>query len=474
MTQTDSYSSQSVVPDPLPPSGVGVPDQRAFSAAPKMQARRRSRVSAPIPLPPVGRHRSASSGFPGLHLSERRLLLLFGDLFLVNVALLTGLRLAPRTRVPWGWGTVQTHLPWFITLSLLWFVAAAVLDTYDLKIASSPYAGPFRTLKTLLPVAVAYFLVPVISAPLTRSRLSWALFLSVATVGLVLWRVAYAQVLAQPIFRYKALIVGAGWAGQTLARAVRERLNSDYELVGFLDDAPDKQGQTVAGLPVLGPCATLLETLQKWGATEVIVAVTHRWSDELLQALMDCQERGIQVTPMPVLYERITGRVAVEHIGQRLHLLFPGEVRATKRLFDGLKRLSDVALAAGGLAISWPLWLLIALAIRLDSEGPIFYIQERVGKGGHTFRVIKFRTMVQNAEEAGQAVWATENDPRVTRVGRLLRRMRLDELPQLINVLRGEMSMVGPRPERPQFVGHLAEEIPFYRARHAVRPGLTG
>jgi exopolysaccharide biosynthesis polyprenyl glycosylphosphotransferase len=189
---------------------------------------------------------------------------------------------------------------------------------------------------------------------------------------------------------------------------------------------------------------------------------------------MDCQEHGIQITPMPVLHERITGRVAVEHIGQRLHLLFPGEVAATRRLFDGLKRVTDVVLAVVGMGTSWPLWLLIALAIRLDSDGPILYIQERVGKGGHPFRVIKFHTMVQNAEEGDRTVWATENDPRVTRTGRLLRRMRLDELPQLINVLRGLMSMVGPRPERPQFVGQLAEEIRFYRARHAVRPGLTG
>ena len=206
----------------------------------------------------------------------------------------------------------------------------------------------------------------------------------------------------------------------------------------------------------------------------MILAITHDIHGELIRAIMDCQEQGIRITPMQRLYEEITGRVPVEHIGDNWPAILPLDHAATGKLFPFLKRAMDVAIAIIGLLIFVALFPLIALALYLDSPGPIFYCQERVGKAGQPYRLIKLRTMVPDAEPDGEPMWAKEKDPRVTRVGRFLRLTRLDELPQFINVLRGEMSIVGPRPERPDFVAELEKHIPFYRARHAVKPGMAG
>jgi exopolysaccharide biosynthesis polyprenyl glycosylphosphotransferase len=192
----------------------------------------------------------------------------------------------------------------------------------------------------------------------------------------------------------------------------------------------------------------------------------------LLQALMDCHEQGIQVTVMPHVYERLTGRVPVEHVGSNFHVIMPVD-RDPNRLYLLTKRAMDLGIALLGGVVMIVLLPLVALATALESPGPLFYRQVRVGRGGRLFEVIKFRTMVPDAEAEGPR-WATERDERITRVGRVLRRLRLDELPQVINVLRGDMSIIGPRPERPEFVATLEREIPFYRARHALRPGVTG
>jgi exopolysaccharide biosynthesis polyprenyl glycosylphosphotransferase len=193
-----------------------------------------------------------------------------------------------------------------------------------------------------------------------------------------------------------------------------------------------------------------------------------------MAALMDCHERGVSVTPMALLYERITGKVAVEHIGDEWYLALPVQQSGTITLYRFIKRVMDLC---GGFLLSLIFLAVlpfVAAAIKLDSRGPVFYFQERVGLHGRPFRVRKFRSMVQDAEGDGQARWAVKGDSRVTRVGALLRKTRLDELPQVLNVISGEMSLVGPRPERQQFIEQLQQQIPFYRARLAAKPGLTG
>jgi exopolysaccharide biosynthesis polyprenyl glycosylphosphotransferase len=190
---------------------------------------------------------------------------------------------------------------------------------------------------------------------------------------------------------------------------------------------------------------------------------------------MACYEQEIAIVPMPILYEQLTGRVPIEHVGeQHWTVVLPLEGRSVFNVYPAIKRLIDIVLALAGLAIFALMLPLVGLAIILDSPGPIFYRQQRVGRGGRQFEIVKLRSMIPNAERHSGPQWAQQDDPRVTRVGRILRKTRLDEAPQLLNVLRGEMSLIGPRPERDVFVEQLTQQIPFYRTRLAVKPGLTG
>jgi exopolysaccharide biosynthesis polyprenyl glycosylphosphotransferase len=249
-----------------------------------------------------------------------------------------------------------------------------------------------------------------------------------------------------------------------------------YELVGFIDDNPAYAGSTVEGIPVLGNQESLLPMAQALQIDEVIVAITHRHAigDTLFDDLLRCRELGIHLSTMSTLYERLLGRVPVQHVGRDLTMALPSADASYHRLFALVKRLIDLAVGVAGLGVLALVIPCVALANRVGSPGPLFYRQVRVGRHGQPFQVIKFRSIIPDAEAVSGAVWASTGDDRITPVGRFLRRTRLDELPQFVNILRGEMSLIGPRPERPEFVEQLAATIPFYRARHAVRPGLTG
>jgi exopolysaccharide biosynthesis polyprenyl glycosylphosphotransferase len=228
-------------------------------------------------------------------------------------------------------------------------------------------------------------------------------------------------------------------------------------------------------VPVAGTSGDLLALVQRENVSEIILAQGRELSGQMFQAVMDCYEQGISIVPMPLLYEQVTGRVPVEHVGQRYWTtMLPIEGSSIFDPYPLIKRLMDIVLALVALILFGLLLPLIVLGMMLDSPGPIFYSQERVGKGGRIFKVIKLRSMIPNAERDTGPLWASKGDPRITRVGKILRKTRLDEVPQFLNVLRGEMSLIGPRPERPEFVSDLSQKIPFYRTRHVVKPGITG
>ncbi len=406
-------------------------------------------------------------------LSERRLLLLLLDLLALNGALLLALALRPA--YPLTLALIGQNPLWFLLLSALWPPLAWALDAYDVHLVSQFPRSALAVLKAGLLSAGIYLLIPYLTPPLPTAR--WMLFAwpLLALVLLVAGRGLYALTLAQPMFCRRALIVGGGWAGRTIAQTLAERANGTYEIVGFVDDDPDKQRTTVHGkLNVLGDRHTLPELIAGHKVTTLVLAITHEIDGELFQALIDCLEQGVEIIPMPVLYEQLTGRVPVEHVGGNWYVAMPLDHPGTSATWPLVKRLFDLVSAGLGalcLGLATPF---IALAIYLESPGPIFYTQERVGKGGKRFRVYKFRSMVPDAEKRGQAVWAKEKDPRITRVGRVLRKTHVDEFPQFFNILKGEMSAVGPRPERPEFVAELVDEIPFYQVRHAVKPGMAG
>jgi len=289
---------------------------------------------------------------------------------------------------------------------------------------------------------------------------------------MVYWRLSVVWVSQNPRFAERVLILGTDDNAITLAREVLNRRESGYTVVGFLGNEPELVGKSLINPKVVGLYDQVGEMISRYRASRVVVAASDRRKRlplDSLMALKLCREVAIEESAS--FYERLTGKISTEML--RPSWLIFSEETALKRVYRRTTRILDLILAVAILICSLPVMILAAIAVRLDSMGPVLYRQDRVGLNGRVFRIVKFRSMRTDAEKDG-AVWASETDPRVTRVGRVIRKMRVDELPQLINVIRGEMSLIGPRPERPVFVEELQRQIPYYGQRHLVKPGLTG
>jgi exopolysaccharide biosynthesis polyprenyl glycosylphosphotransferase len=299
-------------------------------------------------------------------------------------------------------------------------------------------------------------------------------FLIFVIILTLAWRYVYVRVFTRPAFQRRVLIVGAGESGKDIMNVLGELNPPPFYVVGLVDDDPGKQGMEVGGARVLGDSGTLLETVQKHRVSDIIVAITGAMNGEMFQALLDAQENGVEIIRMPVFYEELLGRVPIRHLeSDWLLRSFVDEVRVSS-LYLLLKRVMDISGAMVGLVVLALVSPFVALAILLEDGRPILYSQARLGQGGRKFYIHKFRTMRPDAEAQGTPLWTHEGDPRMTRVGKVLRRMHIDEFPQFLSVLKGDMSLVGPRPERPELVEMLEKEIPFYRARLLVKPGIGG
>ena len=285
-------------------------------------------------------------------------------------------------------------------------------------------------------------------------------------------RLLFRMVSALPRFSQHVLVIGTSDLGIAISKAMRERGNLGARLVGFLSDQTTHQRATFDGVPVLGKVHEIEKIVENERIDRIVVASKSRSeyfpSEELLAAKLG----GRSVESGVAFYERITGRVYLRDL-RPSYLIFTDGFRR-RVISNGLKQMLDIAVSGVGLVLVAPVIGLCALAIRLDSPGPILYRQERVGQRGRSFRVCKLRSMRHKAEDGTGAVFSREDDDRITRVGRLLRKTRFDELPQLWNVLVGEMSLVGPRPERPEFIDALSERYPYFRLRSTLKPGLTG
>jgi exopolysaccharide biosynthesis polyprenyl glycosylphosphotransferase len=417
-----------------------------------------------------------------LRFSERKLVLAVGDLLVLNGVLLWALQ--NRAGNGYDMRLVSQHPLWFVVLSVLWLVSAYSLGAYHLVHATNVRQSLWRGACAAAIACGVYLLVPYVTPVLPDSRLQLLALPMAGVVSIGLWRAFYALVFVHPGFQLKALVVGAGGAGCTLVSLLDEMCrdkrqhhrNIGYRVLGFIDDHESKQGEYINGVPVLGTRHDLVRIARDLKVDEVVVAITMADTihSELFEAILECREQGISVTPMSRLYEQLSGRVPVEHAGRNLSVTLPLSPSPTHRFYMAAQRVADIIGGALGCLLLLCVIPFVWLINRIGSPGPLFYSQERVGRGGREFTIYKFRSMVVDAEKFSGAVWAGEDDPRITKVGRFLRKTRLDEIPQFLNVLKGEMSLIGPRPERPHFVAKLAKEIPFYRVRHAVRPGLTG
>jgi len=300
------------------------------------------------------------------------------------------------------------------------------------------------------------------------------MFIIAASFLSLAWRMVYIRIFTAPRFLRRVLLVGAGETGSIILKILSRLSPNPFYLVGIIDDDPKKIGSEIYGVKVIGGSDCLLDSIAEYEITDLIVAISGYMQGSMFQALLDAQELGTEITRMPVAYEELLDRVPIRYLEADWILRSFVDQARINPFYELVKRLLDISGGFAGVVILTAMLPFIALIILIDSGAPVFYSQVRMGKGGQLYKIFKFRTMRQDAEPDGQPQWAEENDARATRVGRFLRKSHLDEFPQFINVLRGEMSLVGPRAERPELVEWFQQHVPFYRARLIVKPGITG
>jgi sugar transferase (PEP-CTERM system associated) len=338
-------------------------------------------------------------------------------------------------------------------------------DLYDSTSLSAKWEQTFRMLLVLGLVALCLSAVGFVFPRFMPGNGSVLAGLIILTFTLFGWRAAYGWLVKQPFLRERVYVLGTGERAQRLLNGLRQRSELGVEVVGWTGNIEGELTRdTVA--------AHLLGLAQQNGVHRVIVAMPDRRNTLPVEELLDLRLAGVKVEEATSWLEKITGRIEVEQLYPSW-LIFADGFRFSSG-FIILRRLFSTMVAAVGLLLSLPLLPFVMLAVKLDSKGAVIYRQKRVGVGGSQFYCYKFRTMRQDAEADTGATWASDDDPRITRVGAFLRASRLDEIPQLWCVLKGDMAFVGPRPERPEFVEWLSKEIPYYGVRHAVRPGITG
>ncbi|MGE3539919.1 MAG: TIGR03013 family XrtA/PEP-CTERM system glycosyltransferase [Candidatus Tectimicrobiota bacterium] len=269
----------------------------------------------------------------------------------------------------------------------------------------------------------------------------------------------------------KVLILGVNTIARNIATELAHGQNHGFEIQGFVAEKAEPEADTL-GYSNLGLITELESIVREHRPNVVVVALSERRGTFPYREILDCKLEGIRVEDWPTFYEKLTGKILIQNLRPSWLIFADGFTR--NHLMRTMKRLTDILLALVGLCVSLPIMALLACLIKLDSRGSVFFRQERVGEKGKVFTLFKFRTMVQDAEKDTGPVWSQNADPRTTRLGRMLRRTGLDEIPQMFNVLKGDMSFVGPRPERPHFVAELQQQIPYYAQRSVVRPGITG
>ena len=354
-------------------------------------------------------------------------------------------------------------------IGLIYLVVLYIADTYN-------YFKDFRNIITLVYVFIACWIgtlvvVLVFYVPLKGWFIGRVLFLIQAISFSILvsaWRFTFSIVALPQRLERRLMIIGAGRSGRYLLSSLRQSPGCGFLPVGFVDDDVQKVGTRLDDLTVWGDSSQLADLINELKVNLAVVAITGKRSTQLTNNLIRLSWDDCRLIDMPTFYEFLTGKLPTEHITD--DWIFDWSVNSKKIYYIRVKRLIDLALAGILLILVAPLMLVTALLVKLDSKGPVFFLQERLGQKGIPFNIIKFRTMFQGSENDGP-VWTDYNDPRITRVGKIIRKLRLDELPQLFNILRNEMSFIGPRP-----LAHTSymENIPFYNYRNLVKPGITG
>lgn len=409
--------------------------------------------------------------------TEKRGTLFFGDLLMAILSLFLALYFWAQgdAWLDFSWAFLNERVPiWFYFLPVIWLLL--LIESYDMR-RSTARLESLKELALAAGVSLGAYLLVFFLAPTDNEglpRLAVIYFIGFVFVLTLLWRFTYISLFNAPQFSRRVLIVGAGRSGTELTKIIKESWPPPFYTVGLVDDDPEKQDLEIHGFKVLGTTNDLFELVPQYQITDLVFAISGEMNPDTFEKVLEAEERGVEVTTMPVVYEELLGRVPIfllrsdwvlrsfidqSHVG--------GFHELAKRLIDIIGGLVGTLIFLGSIP-------LIGTAILISSGSPIFYSQIRLGKNGRPYTILKYRSMVRDAEKDGVARPAEEHDQRTTFIGRIIRKTHMDELPQFYNVLKGEMSLVGPRAERPELVVNLQNHIPFYRARLFVKPGLTG
>jgi sugar transferase (PEP-CTERM system associated) len=343
---------------------------------------------------------------------------------------------------------------------------------YDGKVAECPWRLGQCLLRAFgiscLLLSLMYYLLP----QLIIGRGVVFIGLSLTMCFVFAWYYLIFQTMQRKKWQQKVLIVGSGKVAKQTAQAILDRKSATFEVLGFIDRDPSRIGERILNPGIIGAYDQLCQIVERERPVVLVVALDDKRDGFPLNDLLNCKMKGVTIEDHTTFLKKLTGKLMVESLSPS-HLIFSDGFRKSKFTLI-VKRTVETALSLTALIVLSPLFLLVAILIKADSPGPIFFRQERVGENGRLLTIYKFRSMRNDAEKNTGPVWAKQEDDRVTRVGKYMRKLRIDELPQLWNALKGDISLVGPRPERPQFVKELEQKIPYYALRHSVRPGITG
>lgn len=410
-----------------------------------------------------------------LETSEQLVILILGDFIASAIALLMALYIwaAGDAWLKFSIEFLRNRAPtWFYFLPIFWVLL--MVGIYDLNKASNLR----DTLKGIV-VAVAisamvYLVIYFAFPPNSLPRLGVALFLVFSAILTLLWRLIFVRIFKLVSTQKRVLIIGAGKAGAALVEVLSRQDPPPFTLIGLIDDDPGKLGTMIKGFPVLGNHTNIDQLIKDQGISDIVLAISNEMNHAMFQAILSAQESGVKLKTMSDTFETLTGRVPIGLLASDWVVRAFLDHSSTSSFYLVFKRFFDILGSLVGTIILVVLYPFIALPILIESGRPIIFRQERLGLGGKPYTLYKFRTMKRSADMIPDSLVTSVNDPRVTRTGKILRRTHIDELPQLINVLKGEMSLVGPRSERNELVIIFQSKIPFYRARMLVKPGITG
>lgn len=432
--------------------------------------------NAPGLLPAGARLARGRAGSGQVKLSMVRIFRHYVPAQLLLLALLDATILFASTyagfEVRYHWHHFKPILPLALVFTAVMMACLTAFGLYMREIPKQSWSYYSRFIASFVVgwvcMTFVFFLIP----DLFIGRGAFGIAFATAFCGTALARLMFFRVVDQAALRRRILVVGTGSRAAEVGKLLQQDDNTHrFHLVGYV--RTDEGKPYVDDNLILSDRTPLLSLVYKYGVDEVVVGVRDRRNGKLsMPQLLECKLEGVTVTDLSSFFERETGRVQLDCLNPSWMVFSDGFRRGSYKSMA--KRAFDIAVSMILLVLTLPIMIVTSLLIYLESGGPIFYRQERVGECGHLFNVLKFRSMRQDAEKSGAPQWAKKNDDRVTRVGRVIRLLRIDELPQIFNVLRGEMSFVGPRPERPHFVKDLSKQIPHYLNRHTVKPGITG